>query len=417
MQRKGSTPMTDEIALVDIVENGRHRRDLGDIKVLARSIRAVGLLHPVVVRPDGTLIAGKRRLEAARLLGWQKIPVHVVDIDNLVEAEAAENAVRKGFTLSEAAAIYRTLVSQEREKARERMGSPANFSELELGRSRDKAANGLGFSGVTMQKIVAVVEAAEESPSDYQELVDRMDRTGKVDGIYHEFLLRRRRRIQKPEGDLPADIDLRHGDLRDVLQDIPDGSVDLILTDPPYAEEYLPAWEDLALFAKRTLKPGHLLVAYAGHYHLPRVMTALAGHIEYLWIGSVGEPGPNARIYSRRIRSGWRPVLFYSNGAYESKHWFRDAYTSDGKDKTHDPMQQCAEPFKYLAEHLTNRGDLVVDPFVGSGTTALVCQELGRSFIGCDVNEESVRIARGRVSGAEASQRPEKKMKAMASGS
>ena len=42
----------------------RHRRDLGDIDGLARSIGDLGLLHPVVVRPDGKLIAGERRLAA-----------------------------------------------------------------------------------------------------------------------------------------------------------------------------------------------------------------------------------------------------------------------------------------------------------------------------------------------------------------
>jgi excisionase family DNA binding protein len=47
-----------------------HRRDLGDIEGLAASIAALGLLHPIVVRPDGRLIAGKRRLRAAKLLGW-----------------------------------------------------------------------------------------------------------------------------------------------------------------------------------------------------------------------------------------------------------------------------------------------------------------------------------------------------------
>ena len=43
----------------------RHRRDLGDIDGLARSIGDLGLLHPVVVRPDGKLIAGERRLAAS----------------------------------------------------------------------------------------------------------------------------------------------------------------------------------------------------------------------------------------------------------------------------------------------------------------------------------------------------------------
>jgi len=70
----------------------RHRRDLGNIDGLAASMRDVGLLHPIVVRADGTLIAGERRLTAAKKLGWTQIPVTIVNLDNIVRGELAENA-------------------------------------------------------------------------------------------------------------------------------------------------------------------------------------------------------------------------------------------------------------------------------------------------------------------------------------
>jgi len=50
----------------------RVRKDLGDLKGLAQSIEAVGLLHPIVVATGGKLIAGERRLKACRMLGWDK---------------------------------------------------------------------------------------------------------------------------------------------------------------------------------------------------------------------------------------------------------------------------------------------------------------------------------------------------------
>ncbi len=59
---------------IDQIQIGfRYRKDLGDLKTLAQSIGEVGLLHPVVVTPKGRLIAGQRRLEACRLLGWADI--------------------------------------------------------------------------------------------------------------------------------------------------------------------------------------------------------------------------------------------------------------------------------------------------------------------------------------------------------
>ena len=55
---------------------------------------------------------------------------------------------------------------------------------------------------------------------------------------------------------------MKQGDFRDVSKDIPDNSVDLIFTDPPYSKEYLPLYEELAKLAIRILKPGGSLVFY-----------------------------------------------------------------------------------------------------------------------------------------------------------
>jgi hypothetical protein len=58
----------------------RYRKEVGDLQSLADSIAEVGLLHPIVVTSEGLLIAGWRRLEACRKLGWTEIPVTVADL-------------------------------------------------------------------------------------------------------------------------------------------------------------------------------------------------------------------------------------------------------------------------------------------------------------------------------------------------
>ena len=108
------------IKIGDIVVGTRHRRDMGDIDGLAASIADLGLLHPIVVRPNGVLVAGERRLRAAELLGWTEIPVNIIDLDAVVRGEFAENSVRKNFTLSEAVAIKRALEPLEKVAARRR---------------------------------------------------------------------------------------------------------------------------------------------------------------------------------------------------------------------------------------------------------------------------------------------------------
>ena len=64
---------------VDSIKVGeRIRKDMGDIQGLAKSMEDLGLLCPILIKPDGTLLCGQRRLLAAKLLGWTTIPVLTV---------------------------------------------------------------------------------------------------------------------------------------------------------------------------------------------------------------------------------------------------------------------------------------------------------------------------------------------------
>jgi ParB family chromosome partitioning protein len=182
-------------AVESIIIGERHRRDMGDIAALAASMGELGLLHPIVVRPDGTLVAGERRLRAAQLLGWKKIPVTVVHRDAVVRGEFAENCFRKDFALSEAVAIKRALEPMEREAARERQreggrrggeGS-GNLPEASTGRAADKAAKATGMARRTLEKAEAIVDAAEAEPEKYGKLLEKMDLTGRANGVYRQL--------------------------------------------------------------------------------------------------------------------------------------------------------------------------------------------------------------------------------------
>ena len=102
------------MAINKIRVRDRFRKDLGDIDSLAASIDEVGLLHPIVVRPDGRLIAGERRLAACKELGWTSVPVTFVDLKEIIRGEFAENAHRKNFLPSEIDAIRRALLPIEK---------------------------------------------------------------------------------------------------------------------------------------------------------------------------------------------------------------------------------------------------------------------------------------------------------------
>jgi ParB family chromosome partitioning protein len=95
---------------VDKIEVGKRvRKNLGDVTALAESLRKHGLLNPIVVNAHNELVAGHRRLEAARKLGWARIPARVVtegDEADMVEMEIDENTQRKDLTSDELAEAY-----------------------------------------------------------------------------------------------------------------------------------------------------------------------------------------------------------------------------------------------------------------------------------------------------------------------
>ena len=191
---------------LDRVQVGdRHRRDLGDVDSLARSMAELGLLHPIVIRPDGTLIAGERRLRAAQSLGWQTIPVTVLDLDAVVRGEFAENAVRKDFTLSEAVAIKRALEPIERAAAKQRMASPEKFSEHDKGNALDKVATIVRKHRTTLAKAEAIVDAAEAEPERFGKLLADMDRTGRAHGVFKRLrVIRQGEQIRAEPPPLPG---------------------------------------------------------------------------------------------------------------------------------------------------------------------------------------------------------------------
>lgn len=180
-----------------IVVGERHRKDLGDIKGLAQSISDFSLFHPIVVKSDGQLIAGQRRLEACKSLGWTKIPVRVIDIRDVTRGEADENAVRKDLTPSEAVAIAKALEPEIKKDVGERQTVQiqqkpepppgGNLPPPRAKKTRDKLAGFVGMSGRTLEKATRVVDAAQQDPEKYGRLLNKMDETGKVDGAFREL--------------------------------------------------------------------------------------------------------------------------------------------------------------------------------------------------------------------------------------
>jgi hypothetical protein len=128
----------------------------------------------------------------AKKLGWESVPVRVVDLEQIARGEFAENAYRKSFLPSEIDAIRRELepvekaAAEERQKATRFGSGGGKFPPPTKGKTRDKVASFAGISGRTLDKIAEVMRAAEADPR-YLPLVKMMDHTQCVNGVYKQL--------------------------------------------------------------------------------------------------------------------------------------------------------------------------------------------------------------------------------------
>ena len=221
--------VTPRIPIEDIIIGDRFRKDLGGIETLSKSIKSVGLLHPIVVSKNLELIAGRRRIEACKKLGWKKIPVHIVSLEDLKRGEYEENAKRKNFTASEMAAIDDFYGPEAKAEAKKRQISTLkkgvkapvreNFPNGDKGRTRDFVANFVGVSGRTLEKVKKIVAAAKADPENFGDILEDVD-SGKTSISHaHTKINRRRKHIVPPS--------------------LPEGIFDVVLVDPPW-QYYFP---------------------------------------------------------------------------------------------------------------------------------------------------------------------------------
>jgi site-specific DNA-methyltransferase (adenine-specific) len=183
-------------------------------------------------------------------------------------------------------------------------------------------------------------------------------------------------------------LDIRRGDFREVLADLPDRSVDIILTDPPYTQEYLPLWDDLGAFAARVLKPTGVLLAYSGQLHLPQVIAMLTKHLRWWWMCAIRHAGASGYIVAggRRIINDWKPLLILTpRDAPPLNAQFNDLIEGGGRQKELHNWEQSTDEAVRILQTFGQPNALVVDPFAGSGSFGRAAQQAGMRFIGAEI--------------------------------
>jgi hypothetical protein len=219
-----------------------------------------------------------------------------------------------------------------------------------------------------------------------------------------------------PEAKLPPRIRIECYDFRDLA--VPDDSVDLIFTDPPWGQGGRRLIPDFSHWAARKLRPdGGLLLLYTGHHGLLEIGGQIAKKLNYVWTLAChnGDRVKNTHL-GLKIRCCWRPILVFCRGKFHPDRVFDDAVISQEREKTHHDCQQPLSEALFYIKALTGPKATVCDPFLGSGTTACAVARLGqgRRFWGSEIDADTWRIARSRVAQDLTAGKPTVPMKATA---
>ena len=227
-------------------------------------------------------------------------------------------------------------------------------------------------------------------------------------------------------------VTLWHGDCLELMKNIPDGSVDLVLTDPPYGTTackwdsvipFEPMWEQL----NRVIKLNGAICLFGSEPFSSALRMSNIKNFKYDWYWKKKKPVNHINAPTQPMRYIETVSVFYSkqcafnrskkkepilttsttkNTVFgESKNNYTRLVEYDakfdliefGKDGGLHPTQKPVALLEYLIRTYTNEGETVLDFTAGSGSTGVACVNTKRNFIGIELDEGYFNIAKERI--------------------
>jgi DNA modification methylase/ParB-like chromosome segregation protein Spo0J len=452
------------ITEINIGEKNRMRKFFGNVEELANSLARFGLMTPVVLDAENNLIAGHRRILAAKHLGWTNIPyrrMEALDIVTRQELELEENIRRKDLEWQEEVVGLFRLYQAKQERYGEK-GSPlateGGYGVEEAARELDRATGSISMDLALAKGLHEFPELLEEKTKSaafkrYRRLKETQLRGELAKRKQPEVNLGEHSVDEEEDGEAiveaqaPSGIQRQpirkalwkglgvfyHADSRDVLRQLPSAAVDLIVTDPPYGiglyregaptssskfaesqgagygddpKEIMDMLDETLGHAARVLKPdGHAYV----FFHMTRyepVFLMLRKHFgtceptPLIWLKQttgIGDPN-RAWIYS------YEPCFWVNRGRSLVKPQPFNVLKYDTVSKKIHTVEKPVALMRHLIEASSVPGELILDPFAGSGSTLVAAAQLGMRFMGIEKHPDFWRSAVDRVSRDLASQ-------------
>jgi ParB-like chromosome segregation protein Spo0J len=403
---------------------------------LRDSVQRLGVLVPVAKDQHGNMLDGHHRKQVADELGV-KYRVDVIQVADEVQANeirhtlnvdrrqlSGEDLRRYLITLAdlrtpsgagalsqpeiaERGGVDQTYVGQVLRREAE-LRSTTKLPPLPERRvGRDGKERPSTRPAVVTAKSEREAERAQSALTQLPDVGGRTMDVKRVERVAREHTAEQRRAEPLEATTDTGGVEIRLGDFRDVL-DLEVNSVDAIITDPPYPRRFWEpysehgVYEYLGALAARLLKPNGVLAVMIGTRleMLDAVDTQIGKYVRRRHRGIYLVPGQRWRDQTERVATGYKPILIYSHPEATDLRWINDdVFRSDAgqQDERFHHWGQTESGFASIVERLTEPGALVVDPFLGGGTTAVVCRDLGRRFIGCDIDAAAVSTSRERL--------------------
>jgi DNA methylase len=388
---------------------------------LREDIRLRGIQIPILVdSSSGEVIDGRQRKRIAAELGIRNIPtlyVGCLSDSERVDLRFAVNLYRRHLTRAQMRELIAWSLRERPDQSDRCVARTHSVTDKTVAAVRRRLEEGAEIPILDMRTgsdgkpyPAAKPVAFGCSPSEghkARSLLERLGndappRTASLRVLQKLANRKDRAELQlDPAAKLPARIRVECCDFRDLS--VPDNSVDLMFTDPPWSREGRRRMPEFAVWAARKLRPeGGLLLIYPGKAGMLEIGSLLAKRLTYLWAMSChnGRRG-SSTLVTLKIHCCWRPMLLFCRGTYRPRKVFDDAIISTDRDKTyHDSQQPLSEALFYI-DALTGAKATVCDPFLGSATTACACVRLGsgRKFWGSEIDPRAFAIARSRIAG------------------
>ena len=212
-----------------------------------------------------------------------------------------------------------------------------------------------------------------------------------------------------------SEINLLHGDCFELFQNIPDESVDMILTDPPYGMSFQSDYRktkyekikgdsnldwlgDFVNEIYRVSKPNTAHYVFCSFHHVDKFKQAIENKFKVknilTWVKNNTSMGDLKGDFAPKTEF----IIFFHKGR-KLINGKRDPNVLEFKKTRNElhPTQKPVDMTEYMIGKFSDEGDLILDPFMGSGTTGIACLNTNRRFIGMELEEDYFNIAKERI--------------------